>query len=376
MTALSALTLTWPLGTPALRNAMLSTFWASVTSSGGSLRPPVLGTACTALYATPSATPSRYFARRTASREPRRSAARVRSRAMCLRRAPCWRSKKKYSASAPTPPATSSAPAPRSLPAARTRGRLVMRFAIKMPSSCWSLGSPSRRTLTSPRSPKLLLWSRGCALPDEPHPLVLCGSLSLLSLELAEHPLEQRGAVGHDPVRPPIEQAALVVGVVHRPHVHREVVRVGVRDEVGRDDGQPVERLGHLERHVLRVRGARSRALRARPECRHLGGAGRRVHLGRERLEELHLRVVERRDDHVVAAPVPGEERGHGRFEPAAHRGRRLQLDVEPRAREGGEHLVEGRDHEVVRLEALRRRALAGGHVAPGEVARGPARGV
>src|SRR5918994_2564310 len=174
MMALSALTLTWPLGTPALRKAMLSTFWASATSSGGSLWPPTPGTEYAALWATPSATPSRYFARRAAPRERRRSAAPVRSRTMCRRRAPCWRSKKKYSTSAPTPPATSSAaivpagpplllprPRPRraiaraerslarrTLLAARTRGRPVMRLAIDPLLSC-SLGSPWRSTPTN-----------------------------------------------------------------------------------------------------------------------------------------------------------------------------------------------------------------------------------
>jgi hypothetical protein len=84
-TPFSALTLTCALETPASRKATLSTLLASETSSSAALllRP---GTACAARWATPSATPSAYRARRIAARERLRTIATPRSRAMWRRR--------------------------------------------------------------------------------------------------------------------------------------------------------------------------------------------------------------------------------------------------------------------------------------------------
>lgn len=61
-----------------------------------------------------------------------------------------------------------------------------------------------------------------------------------------EHPLQDRGAVGHDPVHAEVDQQRHLVGVVDGPDVDGEAGAVGSCDEALVDDDDLTERAGNL----------------------------------------------------------------------------------------------------------------------------------
>src|SRR5919202_2098503 len=71
-----------------------------------------------------------------------------------------------------------------------------------------------------------------------------------LSSMLLEYVRQRLRAVGHDYIRPEVEQAAHLTGVVYRPHVHPHAPRVCRLHKARRGQRDPPVFDGHLERVV------------------------------------------------------------------------------------------------------------------------------